>query len=363
MSRIQLFDREAPDLIPPPVGADGKPVKSLAGRSLKGVRALDVDGRPDRERGLNYRASSLLENAVNTALALGRPLLVSGEPGCGKTHLGFAIARKLEIERVHFFTVKSNSEPQSLFYEYDALRRFHAAQVATKSQGDNSAIDPRNFIEYRALGRAILDAHQPDQVKDLVNNTYAFPPSPARSVVVIDEIDKAPRDFPNDLLNEIEQLWFRVPELAGIVASPETPRIELPPDLRPIIVITSNLERQLPDAFLRRCVFHHIEYPGAELEMILLKHLDQFRLSLSDPDVKQAIALVNWAREEQFDKSPGLAELLEFAKAIARRGELASDRDFSTRASESISALAKTSRDIELLQTHLESYDTDRSQS
>jgi MoxR-like ATPase len=333
MSKIQLFDRNAPDL----------------------VASLNVDSGQDTRRGVNYRATPLLENAVNTALALGRPLLVSGEPGCGKTELGFAIARKLGIDRVRFFPVKSDSDAQRLFYEYDSLRRFHAAQLSSRASADASAADPRNFIEYRALGRAILDAYEREKVAHLTASGHNFPAAPTRSVVVIDEIDKAPRDFPNDLLNEIDQLWFRVPELAGSVASPEIPRDAIPADLRPIIVITSNLERQLPDAFLRRCVFHHIEHPDEKtLELITVNHLQRMALKLADSEIRKAIALMDWARQQRFDKPPGLAELLEFVRAIGIRAENFSDPGFRERALASLSALGKTTRDIETLRNHLE---------
>lgn len=207
---------------------------------------------------------------------------------------------------------------------------------------------------YRALGLAILDAYDPKQVGHLTAADHKFPPAPTRSVVVIDEIDKASRDFPNDLLTEIDRLWFRVPELVRIVNSPETPSDEIPPGLRPIIVITSNLERQLPDAFLRRCVFHHIEHPDpVTLEQIVLNHLTRASLKLTDPDLRQAILLVDWARKQQFDKRPGLAELLEFAKAISVRAEDPAAADFKARARASLSALVKTTRDIEALQSHL----------
>ena len=128
MSTVKLFDREAMDI----------------------TKYVLVDGRPDDRRGVNYRASILLENAINTALILGRPLLVSGEPGCGKTELGFAIARKLGVDRLRFFSVKSNSEAQRLFYEYDYLRRFHAAQIRSQPGADavqlDMADDARNFM-------------------------------------------------------------------------------------------------------------------------------------------------------------------------------------------------------------------------
>ena len=119
MSMFRTFDRKAEDL----------------------VAALEVDGGSDTRRGVNYRTSELLEHAINTALAVGRPLLVSGEPGCGKTELGFSIARKLNINRLRFFAVKSDSDAQRLFYDYDYLRRFLAAQsAAVESERVSAAV-------------------------------------------------------------------------------------------------------------------------------------------------------------------------------------------------------------------------------
>ena len=125
--------------------------------------------------------------------------------------------------------------------------------------------DVADYIEFQALGKAILDAHDKQDVEHLLNprGAYKHPGEPSRSVVILDEIDKASRDFPNDLLREVEDLAFRVPELSrrgSDRADPETPG-GIPADKRPIVVVTSNEERQLPDAFLRRCVFHEIAFP------------------------------------------------------------------------------------------------------
>jgi MoxR-like ATPase len=353
MSNFKRFDRTADDV----------------------VKELKVDGTPDRRRGLEYQIGENIEHAINTALGLGRPLLVSGETGCGKTELGFAIARKLGIPNVRFYSVKSESEAQGLFYEYDSLQRFHLAQSVPRDQGQAGAEDavkrtnrrdkpvsrlaathPLNFITYQALGLAILEANCFDKVKHLLPPNYKFPDKPVKSVVVIDEIDKAPRDFPNDLLNEIDQLWFRVPQLSNWVPSPETPREPLPAELRPVVVITSNLERQLPDAFLRRCVFHHIEHPNIEdpegkrlQENIVLGHLKRAKLRLADEDLGKAIAFIAQARALPLDKKPGLAELLEFVRILASRENDLKGKPFNERAEACLSAIAKTTRDTAAL--------------
>ena len=331
MPRFRGFNRGGPDLL----------------------SILEVDGGADDRRGVDYRASDLLENAVNTALALGRPLLVSGEPGCGKTELGFCIARKLGIGRVHFFAVKSDSEAQRLFYEHDTIRRFHVAQIGAKKSAKLPHVDPtdpRLFIRYQALGQAILDASAAEDVHDLLPPNRALPVQPQRSVVVVDEIDKAPRDFPNDLLNEIDQMWFRVPELAGWIDRPETPRGKIAPELRPIVVITSNLERQLPDAFLRRCVFHNIAHPDADdMRNIVISHLRRDAIRLADEDLRQAITLVKWARGQGLDKRPGLAELIEFARALGLRNEDMQRLTPRQRLDACLAALAKTTHDLQIL--------------
>ena len=184
------------------------------------LKRLMTDLGPDESLGRNYEADEDLEAAVNVALILNRPLLVSGAPGCGKTQLGYAIARNLGIERVYFFSVKSTSEARDLFYGYDAIGRFQAVQIAAAerpiSDSGRPAPPPPNvgdYIEYRALGAAILDAHQKEDVSHLLVGRYEHPGWPRRSVVIIDEIDKAPRDFPNDLLDEVDRMKFRVPEL------------------------------------------------------------------------------------------------------------------------------------------------------
>ena len=218
-----------------------------------------------------YLPEKGLEDAVNVALLLNRPLLLTGKPGTGKTQLAYSVAwqlahRKLlgvSSEEVEKFETKSTTVAKDLFYSFDTLRRFHAAYVS----GSNNNVD---YISYNALGRAILNALPESTVAPLVAS--GFIPTGTRSVVLIDEIDKAPRDFPNDLLNEIEQMYFRVPELGrnDPIGGPKL----LPDDKRPIVIITSNSERNLPQPFLRRCVYYDIQFPTEDaLREILLARL------------------------------------------------------------------------------------------
>ncbi len=268
---------------------------------------------------------------VNTALAMRMPLLVSGEPGSGKTQLGFAIAHELGKPKPFKFVTKSTSIGRDLFYSYDAIRHFQAAQTKGETAAVNA--DPRDFIEYAPLGLAVLMGMPLSQrthflSRQFLNEDRPYAMTPERRrvrdllasaearqcVVIIDEIDKAPRDFPNDLLAEIESMSFRIPELDGV----ETPALD--DHLRPIVVITTNSERQLPDAFLRRCAFVHLDYPrGEALEAILAARLDGL-FAVGVPFVRDVQAFYENLREQRIlDKPPGTAELLQFLQAAAER--------------------------------------------
>jgi MoxR-like ATPase len=168
------------------------------------VPTLDRSGMDDPK---SYVPDPDLSHAVNVALLLGMPLLVTGEPGTGKTQLAYVVADALQCP-AHKFETKSTSTARDLFYTFDAITSFKMRDVT----------DPRKFIRYQALGRAILDAYAAPEIEKLLpagtsDYTHA---GPRRAVVLIDEIDKAPRDFPNDLLNEIERLYFRISELGNI---------------------------------------------------------------------------------------------------------------------------------------------------
>ena len=236
-----------------------------------------------------YIASSDLAAAVNVALTLGMPLLLTGEPGSGKSQLAYRIAWELGFPKLREhdewpeplrFVVKSTTEARDLFYTFDTVGRFHAAQNQNPNAGgdDSQAV---NFIEYQALGLAILRAKglhglARDGKAHIVgehHRAYVSEES-MRSVVLIDEIDKAPRDVPNDILAELEEMQFAIPELRR-----EEVRIRRDDEpFRPIVIITSNNERDLPEAFLRRCVYHHLPFPDDEtLERIVMSRLgDRF---------------------------------------------------------------------------------------
>ena len=242
-----------------------------------------------------YLATEGLRDAVNVALTLGQPLLVTGEPGTGKTQLASSIAYELDLRAPLFFQTKTTSTATDLFYRYDALGHFHDAQFRKEA----SLVE--DYIAYEALGLAILLSMNPAEVNQQLPERLRDK-GPVRSVVLIDEIDKAPRDLSNDVLNEIENMTFTVKETGRTFSADQ--------GFRPILVLTSNSEKNLPDAFLRRCVFYHISFPDAER----LKAIVQGRLSFASDFTPQmldhAIRHFEEVRELALKKKPATAELL-----------------------------------------------------
>src|SRR3954463_10386680 len=187
-----------------------------------------------------YLSDPALEAAVNCALALERPLLIKGEPGTGKTLLAEAIAQALQLPMIHW-SVKSTTRAQDGLYLYDTVQRLYDARF-----GDGDAKDIKRYIRLGPLGQAFA--------------------AEKRVVLLIDEVDKADLEFPNDLLHELDRMRFRVTETGDDYAAKE----------RPIVIITSNNEKELPDAFLRRCVFHFIDFPEREFmkQIVNVHHPD-----------------------------------------------------------------------------------------
>lgn len=324
--------------------------RGLEGASEAPMRAEDVPtlDRAAGEDARDYVPDPNLTHAVNVALALGMPLLLTGEPGTGKTQLASVVAHDLGIYPPLKFETKSTSQSKDLFYTYDALTAFKMKDT----------VDPRTFIRYQALGRAILEAFPADDPRIAAllppeqAGAYRHPGAPRRSVVLIDEIDKAPRDFPNDLLNEIDRLSFRVPELMN-AATPGANDGEAGPSpaFRPIVIITSNSEKGLPDPFLRRCIYFDIPFPKpAAMADIVAARIKA--MAKDSPMLKDALDLFYSLRREQgarLHKQPSTAELINWLQVLLHRGV---KPDTSLRAQpelvrETASALIKNAADRE----------------
>lgn len=274
-----------------------------------------------------YSEDDGLMAAVNTALSLGMPLLLTGAPGVGKTQLAYRIAYELGCEPI-FFPVKSDSEAQDLFYQIDYLRRLHVAQL-TPQTASADAVDLRKFIRFQGLGLAILRAMPESTLERLGLHELAWPdqaqPLPRQpSVVLIDEIDKAPGDFPNDLLEQIRRMRFDVPDLntgtLSIYADPDNPQQE-EQRYRPVIVITSNSEKTLPEPFLRRCVYYHMHSPDqTTLEIIINQRLAEHS-GLKPELQRQCLSFFIYLRDQAtLEKKPSTGELLSWLLALSKAG-------------------------------------------
>ncbi|ESZ04288.1 MoxR family ATPase [Mesorhizobium sp. M1060] len=249
-----------------------------------------------------YQPSADLVRVTDLAIALERPLLLQGEPGCGKTRLAHALAYALGLP-LEIAYVKSTSRAQDLLYTYDAVRRLYDSQLGANGPVDKDGQplvrDPGNYIELGPLGRAIARAALG-----------------RRSIVLIDEIDKADLDFPNDLLWELDRMEFDVPEAPA--------KGRRAGDVRPIVVITHNEEKPLPPAFLRRCVYFYVDYPRsrAEVEHILALH------GVTEvPLAKRAVEIIERLRQRDLLKRPGLVELIEWVRYEQQKKTTPADLD------------------------------------
>lgn len=225
-----------------------------------------------------YVAPPDLAVAVNAAVTLERPLLVKGEPGTGKTELARQVAASLGMPIIEWH-VKSTTKAQQGLYEYDAVSRLRDSQL-----GDERVHDVGNYIRKGKLWQAFE--------------------APERTVLLIDEVDKADIEFPNDLLQELDRMEFHVYETGATIRAIH----------RPVVIITSNNEKELPDAFLRRCFFHYIRFPDAEtLKAIVGVHYPGLKPRLLDEALKQFVVL----RETPgIKKKPSTSEFLDWLKLI-----------------------------------------------
>ena len=229
-----------------------------------------------------YVASNELMTAVNIAVALQKPLLIKGEPGTGKTMLAQAVSDALG-KKLIIWNVKSTTKAQDGLYVYDVVQRLYDSQFG------NEGVD--NISKYIKLGK-LGEAFQSEE----------------QVVLLIDEIDKADLEFPNDLLWELDQMEFYIPETKETIRAKQ----------RPIVIITSNAEKELPDAFLRRCVFHYIEFPDQQqMEQIVRVHFGELDKHL----VQQALAAFYWLRELRgIEKKPSTSELVDWLRALVAGG-------------------------------------------
>jgi MoxR-like ATPase len=262
----------------------------------------------------DYVATDDLTVAVNAAVALERPLLVKGEPGTGKTELAMQVARGLGLKMIEW-NVKSTTKAQQGLYEYDAVSRLRDSQL-----GDERVHDIGNYIKRGKL----WEAFESDE----------------KVVLLIDEIDKADIEFPNDLLQELDKMEFHVYETGETIKAKQ----------RPIIIITSNNEKELPDAFLRRCFFHYIRFP----EMETLKKI----VAVHHPGIKEALlttALTQFFEIRQtagLKKKPSTSEVIDWLKLLLAEDLSPEDlkRDGANALPKLHGALLKNEQDVHLFE-------------
>ena len=263
----------------------------------------------------DYVATDDLKIAVNAAVTLERPLLVKGEPGTGKTVLAEEVAKALDAPLLTWH-IKSTTKAQQGLYEYDAVSRLRDSQL-----GDEKVKDIANYIKRGKLWEAFS--------------------APVRPVLLIDEIDKADIEFPNDLLVELDRMEFFVYETGETIKAKQ----------RPIIIITSNNEKELPDAFLRRCFFHFINFPSKEtMKEIIAVHHPKIKTSL----VQEALEMFFELREiPGLKKKPSTSELIDWLKLLMADDipdEVLKNRDPTKAIPPLYGALLKNEQDVQLLE-------------
>ncbi len=246
-----------------------------------------------------------LVTAIQTAVAVGEPLLLTGEPGTGKTQAAYYAAYKLDLEPVIHFQVKSECTARDLLYHFDTVQYFHDAHFQKAEDDTGEVLDKTRYVEPRPLWEAFMSSDETGK--------------PA--VLLIDEIDKAPRDFPNDLLHELDKMEFVIAETRELVR-PET-------RMRPLVFITSNSERRLPEPFLRRCVYHHIGFNDTIVERAVAAHAQQRPElnQLSGELLKLAIRrFLDLRAEDALRKKPATGELLVWLRMLALAAGMDADK-------------------------------------
>lgn len=256
----------------------------------------------------DYVVTKELMNAVNVSIALQKPLLIKGEPGTGKTMLAEAISKALDMELI-IWGIKSTTKAQEGLYVYDTVQRLYDSQF-----GEGNVADIKQYIKLGKLGEAFTADKQ--------------------VVLLIDEIDKADLEFPNDLLWELDKMQFYINETKETITTKH----------RPIVIITSNAEKELPDAFLRRCIFHYIEFPDAEkMQEIINVHFGNIDQKLCQ---KALEAFYEIRKMDEIQKKPSTSELLDWIQALMVSGvdieNLSSEMPF-------VGVLLKKNQDIDVM--------------
>jgi MoxR-like ATPase len=263
-------------------------------------------GKQSYQGSSDYIASRSLMEIVNVAIILGKPLVIKGEPGTGKTLLAHSISRALN-KKLFIWNVKSTTKAKDGLYVYDTVQRLNDARFK-----DRDISDIRQYIKPGKLGQTFTSDEQ--------------------VILLIDEIDKADIEFPNDLLNELDEMSFHIPELDETIKAKH----------RPIVIITSNSEKELPDAFLRRCVFYYIEFPDEEMmKQIITVHYPDIEERLMREAIKRFYLI---RQVDGLRKKPSTSELLDWIKALAVGGL---DIEKLTNEIPFLGALIKTEQDTE----------------
>ena len=251
--------------------------------------------------------------SVNIAIALQKPLLIKGEPGTGKTMLAESISKALG-KKLIIWNIKSTTKASDGLYVYDTVRRLYDSQFGGSEVGNIA-----NYIDLGKLGQAFTSDEQ--------------------VVLLIDEIDKADLEFPNDLLWELDRMEFHIPETNETVKA----------KVRPIVIITSNAEKDLPDAFLRRCIFHYIDFPDREMmTRIVNSHFENLDEKLLDQTLT---ALYDIRNTKGITKKPSTSELIDWIRALEICG---ADVDSITKDFPLVGVMLKKNEDIDVLRKEIE---------